>query len=879
LAEDREGTIWLGTSGGLARFDGNRWMKVGAQWSFPGTSAHGLFLDRAGTLWVATEKSIVFLPRGAKTFQSTSTPVGLVPQIAQAPNGKLWMAETTRSVRPIPLGTKFLPSDETEIRVGSQGICFDRDNSLWIASIGDGLFRVSVPGKLKGKPDRFNGVLEAYTMKDGLSDEIATTIFQDRDGNLWIGTVSGLDRFRKALVPVYSPVDRHDADLVEGNEGDIWITRREGLARVHNSRINPVAFTADVTIAGYRDPAGIIWWVSVNALVRYHEGRFTQFRLPEELPLPFQRPVNITEDRSGTLWMAADGEGLFCRKNGQWSRFQTPARISRLAPRTAFTDDRGWVWFGYEDGTIIHLKEGEMGTVSIPLEAEVGSVEVIRGRNGQVWAGGTLGLASFDGRGFRNVIPADVAAFGEVSGLEEAADGSLWLRGSRGVIHIDQAEILKFQESPTYRVQYGLLDSSDGLPGAFRRIGQKEVSGSNGLIWFWSTGGLAWLNPASIAKNVPPPVSIRSVVTDRSRFVSLANLILPPRTSSLRIEYGAVNLSNPKRVRYRYELDGADKGWQDAGVRREAFYTNLGPGKHRFRVSARNEGGQWNTVEAVLEFNIAPEWFQTIWFRTFCVCFIFVLLWLTYQLRLRQLEHRFDLALEARISERTRIARELHDTLLQSFQGLTLHFQRARNLLPDRAAEAIQTLDRALDGAEEAIVEGRDAIHDLRSPTTAAKALAEEITALGEELIAKGVNTKESVEFRILIEGSVCPMLPNLHIEVFRIAREALRNAFSHSQGKLIETELAYIESMFRLRIRDDGKGIDPEAQILAERTGHWGLKGMRERAEHLGGELEVWSELGAGTEIELRLPASIAYERAVSPSSSWKIWGRKSNS
>jgi signal transduction histidine kinase len=213
---------------------------------------------------------------------------------------------------------------------------------------------------------------------------------------------------------------------------------------------------------------------------------------------------------------------------------------------------------------------------------------------------------------------------------------------------------------------------------------------------------------------------------------------------------------------------------------------------------------------------------------------------------------------------------------LQSFQGITLHFQRALNLLPDRTAEAIQTLETALDGAEEAIVEGRDAIYDLRSSTTAANALAEEITALGEELAAEVTNQKEPPQFRAVVEGSAHALRPDAYIGIFRIAREALRNAFSHSQGHLIETEMAYTESQFRLRVRDDGKGIDPDERVRAERTGHWGLKGMRERAERLGGELEVWSEPGAGTEIELRVPASIAYGTVISQDSFWQFWRRK---
>jgi signal transduction histidine kinase len=275
---------------------------------------------------------------------------------------------------------------------------------------------------------------------------------------------------------------------------------------------------------------------------------------------------------------------------------------------------------------------------------------------------------------------------------------------------------------------------------------------------------------------------------------------------------------------------------------------------------------------------IQPEYWQTWWFRPAAVVLFLLLLTALYLLHLRQQARRFTMTLEARVNERTRIARDLHDTLLQSFQGLTLHFQRARNLLPDRTAEAMETLDTALDGAEAAIVEGRDAIHDLRFPTNAVKALAEEITALGEELAADVTNQKVPVQFQVVVEGAAHALRPNAHIEVFRIAREAMRNAYLHSQGRLIETEMAYTESLFRLRIRDDGKGIDPDERVRAERTGHWGLKGMRERAEHLGGELEVWSEPGAGTEIELRVPASIAYETVHSRDSSWQFWRRTKN-
>jgi signal transduction histidine kinase len=285
----------------------------------------------------------------------------------------------------------------------------------------------------------------------------------------------------------------------------------------------------------------------------------------------------------------------------------------------------------------------------------------------------------------------------------------------------------------------------------------------------------------------------------------------------------------------------------------------------------------WDRIGILYNITQRPYFYQTTWFRLVSVSALVFLLFAVYLIRVRHIIRQAHIRHEERLVERERIARELHDTLLQSFQGLTLHFQRARNLLPQRASEAIQTLDRALDGAEQAIVEGRDAIHDLRSSLPAALSLAEEITSLGEELVANDRN-EDPVQFRVVIEGSAQTLNPNVHIEIFRIAREALRNAFSHSQARRIETEVAYNSNLFRLRIRDDGKGIDPDVRNRGERIGHWGLGGMRERAQRLGGELEVWSEPGAGTEVELRIPASIVYESSRARNGVWLFWKKTKN-
>jgi signal transduction histidine kinase/ligand-binding sensor domain-containing protein len=877
LAQDREGTIWAGTSGGLARFEGNRWKGVGIDWSFPGKSAQALLLDRKGTLWVDTEDTLVFLPSGARTFQSTSIHVGPVPQIVEAPNGKLWMAELGRSVRPIPLDTKLEPSEKTEVRVGSQAILFARDGDLWITTMGDGLRRVPSPEDLKGKPGRFSGSIESYTAKDGLSDDIAESAFQDREGNIWVGTFGGLDRFHKgALVPIDSPfklsVTDRDADIVPGNAGDVWMATSEHVARIHEFKIYPVSYPVGPPLAGYRDSAGTIWWVSQDALVQFEHGQFSRFRLPRELTVPFRGSVNITEDSLGVLWAGFRQEGLFYWDRRVWTRFETPPELTKLWPTTAFTDHLGRVWFGYDDGTIIYLSGGKIQTVSAGEGSPVGHVRGIRGRNRQVWVCGESGLAFFDGRRLRIVATADAAGFGAISGIEETSDGSLWLREQRGVVYINQGELRKFCKRPTYRVHYDVFDSLDGLPGTFGSTGQKEVLDTNGRVWFLATNGIAWLNPASVSSKAPPPVSIRAVVADGRRFISRTNLTLPARTTNLQIEYAALSLSIPGRVRYRYELEGADKDWQEPGVRRVAFYTNLGPGKYRFHVNARNQGGEWAARDAVLEFSVAPAWFQTIWFRAFCVGLFLLLLCVLYQLRLNQLKRQFNAALEARVDERTRIARELHDTLLQSFNALLLRLQAVSNVLPVRPEEAKHRVDTAIEQASNAITEGRDVVHQLRSDRLMTIDLAEAISAFAKQLAADQP-LGDCPDVRIHVEGRPRDLNPTLRDEVYRITAESLRNACRHSHARQIEVEIRYDEHHLRLRIRDDGKGIDPGVRDNDPAPGHWGLRGMRERAKLVGGNLEIWSELDSGTEVELRIPATNVYAKPRAPR--WSAFSR----
>jgi signal transduction histidine kinase/ligand-binding sensor domain-containing protein len=876
LAQDREGSIWAATDSGLMRLEGNGWKQVGKDWNFPGKSARTVFLDRQGNLWASTDDTLVFLPPGARRFEPTDIQVGQVYQIAQASTGKLWMAETTRSVRPIPLSDKRLPPDEPEVRVGSMAILFDRGDALWITSIGDGLRRSPAPELLKGSIKEFSTAIDSFTTKNGLSDNVVLAIFQDREGNIWVGTNSGLDRFSKtnlipAVVPHYSIIFNV---LAAGDAGDVWVSM-VSMARLQEGSADRAHPIPTQPLYAYRDPAGAIWWFGTDAIFRYDVGKYTRVPLPPSFPKRYANAgLAAAEDGSGTIWMAIRG-GVFYWKGGRWQRLET--EFATLLPRAAFTDWMGRAWFGYAGGTIIILDQGKIQRVFPADDSPVGDLRAINGRGRHLWVGGELGVAFFDGNRFRRIIPADAEAFGAVRGVEEIPDGSLWLVENRSIIQIPASEVQQALNNPSYRVRYRVFDSFDGLPGTFvgTAINQKEIRGTDGRLWFAASGGLVWLDPAKIFTNtLPPPVLVRSVNANGRQFGSLANLVLPPQATNLQIGYTALSLVVPEKVRFRYMLEGVDKEWQEAGTRREAFYTRLGPGEYHFRVIACNNDGLWNEQGARLDFGIAPAWFQTTWFRAFCVCVFLLLLWALYQLRLRQLEQQFAIGLEARVNERTRIARDLHDTLLQTLHGLMFRFQAARNMFASRPEEAMVALDGAIKRTEEAIAESRDAIKDLRVER-ASTDLKELLTATCQELEISVGGHANPPTFQVIVAGERRDLSQEIEDEVYRIGRELLRNAFQHAQARHIEAEIRYDDDALTLLVRDDGKGIDPIVVKEGGRTGHWGLPGVRERAKQIRADIDFWTENRAGTEVRLKVPGSLAY-KAVADKAKFKSFRRE---
>jgi signal transduction histidine kinase len=480
------------------------------------------------------------------------------------------------------------------------------------------------------------------------------------------------------------------------------------------------------------------------------------------------------------------------------------------------------------------------------------------------WLGGEFGLARFDGERFHNVLSAPELPLEGITGIVETMGGELWLNDRAGIVHIAATELQRSRRDPAYRVRGETLGAFDGVVGssAMVRPLPTAIETPDGKLWFATTSGIYGIDPARRVRNrVPPPVLIRALTVADHTIEAIPGLTLPVYTTTVRFDYIGLSLTAPEKVRYRYRLDGADTDWHELTAGRQALYTNLRPGRYAFRVIAANNDGVWNESGATLSFVIPAAFVQTGWFIVLCVAGGAAAVWALVRVRVRQvangIRRRLEERMEERLNERTRIARVLHDSLLQGFQGLMFRLQAVRQLLPP--GEAAKSLDSAMQLGDQAICEGRDAVQNLRSSSFDDRDLATSLSALGTELGA-GLDPQSMPQYRVVVEGTPRELTVVVCDEACRIVREAVSNAYQHAKARHIETEVTFGAADLTIRVRDDGIGVDPQILARGQRPGHWGIPGMRERSESLGGHLHVWSQGNTGTEIELRIPAHVAY-------------------
>jgi signal transduction histidine kinase/ligand-binding sensor domain-containing protein len=866
FAHESDGTLWVAALEGLGRFSGGHWETVSSDWNFRGHAAHWVLLDQQGTLWVAGGETVEFLRRGSHRFEDTGIRSRYKSTLALASDGTVWLGG--ESIAPRPLNPARLGRDEPAAKLEPvKRFLVDREGSIWatVAQRG-GIYRATQhnPSSDATTP---HPAIEMLTESDGLTSDIAVPVLEDHEGNIWVGTNLGLNRLHAArFVREWRvPTSRAAYALAADPRGSVWIASGTQLFEAYGSRCDLVASLPSPIRSAYRDPSGTLWFGTEESLVELVDKKPKSLPLPASAqPIPYQYVRAMTSDPSHRLLVSVVNRGVLRLDDRQWDLSDSKAQLSEATPTALWTDAAGRQWLGYSDGTAA-LRAGNTSQVfGADQGLHVGPVLVIRGSRADVFIGGEWGIARFDGRRFRSLSASRSDAFSGISGIILRENGDIWLNGNRGVVRMSPDALDDAYDHPATKMRYDLFDVHDGLPG-YAQQGEdaSAVAGADGRLWFATNHGIAWIEPDRIATNsVSPHAVIRSVVADQRTYHRAGPIVLPEATRSVRIDYTAPSLAEPERLQFRYKLEGAEDTWRDAGNERSVRYANLSPGQYTFRVIAANNDGVWNDVGATVAFTLRPAFYQTSWFLVLVSAACLGVLWLLLWARLRQVTRserkRLEQRMEDRLGERTRVARELHDTLLQSFQGVLLRFQVAYELLPARPVEAKQDLANAIDRTVRAIDEGRDAVQGLRNTAVEGDDLAAAIKTLVEELASDHYGN--DVVFQVDLHGVPQPLLPLVRDEIYQIAGEALRNARRHAQASEIEVELHYDERQLRLRIRDDGKGIDAKFLSAERATGHYGLHGLRERATLIGGKLAIWTASGLGSEIELTVPAARAY-------------------
>ena len=880
LVEDQDGTLWAGgftppgSPGRLCAIADRR-----ARCSDLAHGVMGLYEDSRRTLWVSqfeglwrwTPSRPEFFPTGAR----------MRSPVIETDDGAL-LISTSDGLRRFANG-KF---EEYSIGIptpqpGATAFLRDRDGGLWMG-IGVGLAHLH-----RGRTDIFNA-------NDGLSGNTVNALFEDREGNIWAATDGGLDRFRDLAVQTFSTnqgfVAGRPGSIQAAADGSLWFGTPDRLINWRDWRMTvyqgPSGNAGDAIptrvvrnsglppeLQALLQDAGGRLWVTALGVFGYLDGdKFIPMKA-----VPGQETAAIAEGARGDLWISFN-DNLFHVVDGRLVEQIPGARLGmrgHVDGRIA-VDLHGGLWIGFRQGGVAYLRNGRIersyATVDGMGEGRVSHVRL--DHRGALWVATEGGVSRIkDGHvatlSTRNGLPCNAAHWSQ-----EDVDNSLWIYLECGLARVVASETSAWAEDSNRSVHATVLDAFDGVAAktvAFGAADPPVTQSRDGRIWFSVQGGVSVVDPRRISSNrLAPPVHIEQVTADHRSYGASPRLQLAPLIRNLQIDYTALSFVAPEKNQFRYKLEGRDGDWQDAGNRRQAFYTDLDPGHYRFRVIAANSSGVWNEQGATLEFSIAPAYWQTNWFRALCVAAFLALLWTLYLLRVHQLARQFNRTLEARVNERTRIARDLHDTLLQSFHGLLLRFQTARDMFASRPGDALEVLDGAIDQAADAITEGRDAVQGLRTSTEETNDLADAIRTLGGALAAEeGVD--RGIALRIDVQGGPRELHPIVRDELVRIAGEAMRNAFRHAEAKQIEVEIRYDDRRLRLRVRDDGKGIAAETLKAGAREGHFGLPGMRERARLIGAKLTVWSRDDQGTEVEVSVPATHAYASPPAAATSWR--------
>lgn len=864
LARDRDGAIWAAAHEGLARFDGQRWTTIGAAEGFDSSSARAVFVDRDGTVWAASSHRLYQRPAGAGRFTEVDGALDWASQIAQAADGSIWIAEryVNRLHRVVPDPLPRLQTQTVDAPIN--GLLFDHAGGLWASTPGNGLRRyrhAQMPLDLAGA--------ERVTRREGLSADYLWPLLEDRDGSLWAGSNAGLDRFRlRELSPAPLPAGTLNAALAVATDGALWAaSNNRGLMRLDDGELQHWPITEPVT-ALLADRAAGVWAGGPHGI--WHAtpaGVELQARLPEQAgPDTSVRAMALAAD--GSLWVSLNGLGLFVLREHRWQALAGVSELhSQVMPVSAGSDGQGRLWFGYRDNLLVSRQGDALRRWGAADGLRIGHVTAQLHRQGDSWFGGQHGLARFDGERFQTLaLPAN-GQFDNIYALLPGDDGDLWVHGKGGILQLPAAEVARALAEPGYRLRYRSVSLDGSLANDPYRVLPLPtgVVGADGRLWFSTSAGVSLLDPARQPAATPlPAVVIEKVLVDGAAEPLSAALQLPADSRRIVIDYTALHLRAPQSLSFRYRLQGYDRDWNEAGRQRRATYTGLPAGDYRFEVQVFDQGGGQPAAPRVLAFSVAPAFYlRPLFYLPLAAALLLGLGWLHRRV-VRRDRQRLQLQLQAQQGERERIARELHDTLLQSLQGLMLRFQAAADTLAaDHPART--RLERALDRADEVMHEGRERVQQLRQPAASGLGLATELSQFVQGLDEPGL------ELAVQVSGDERSLQAPVQDAAYRIAVEAVGNAMRHGAAQRITVTLSYGARLLRLRIEDDGQGIALPYASAAGRPQRWGIRGMHERAAQIGASLEVQPLTGGGTRVELQLAAALSYTHPTRQP--WRRW------
>lgn len=895
LTADREGNLWMKVqSQGLLRYRNGMFQAELENSSALATVVTAMGLTKSGELLVSRSNGLL-RSSGGKLLDLASPPEWknlLVISMAETGDGKLWMGtrdaglfylsggRVTRVTAGLPdqKVNSLLAAGDRDLWVGTDAglvrwngteltrertprsleraqittLAKDRDANIWVASA-QGISRITPSGVS----------LAAQSGPPAGGEMVA--LFEDHEGSLWVGNSRGIERFRDTLFLSYDPAvlsrSENYGPLYVDVGGHTWFAPSSGgLFRLQGEKAEKIGndgLASDVvySISGSDDD---VWLArQKGGLTHLHsQGATTTARTYTARDgLPRDTVYTVHRNRDGTVWAGTLNGGVSRFQNGKFTTYTTANGLASNTISAIEEGSDGAMWFATPNG-VSEFNQDRWKVFTGRDGLPPGGVNCLLADSaGVLWLGTASGIAFLNAGHIQAPANVPESLREPVFGIAEDNTQRLWLTTSNHVLRVNRDSLMVGAVRDVDVREFGIDDGLRGGGGVNRS--RSVVRDPLGRIWLSLQGGIFVVNPArSTGSSAPAPIYLQSVSADGTTLDLRSPVKIPAERRRITFSYIGLSLSMPDRIRYRYMLEGFDRDWSEPSAAREAVYTNLGHGPYRFRVIARNPEGLWNSEGASLAFEIEPAFWQAAWFQFSVLIGAAAAALALYQYRMRMITRQLSLRFEERLVERTRIAQELHDTLLQGFLSASMQLHVAIDRLPPNSPERA-ALTKIVELMGQVIEEGRNALRGLR--LSGSFDLEQAFSLVPHDLSAK-----EDVDFRVIVEGHPRPLHPLVRDEVYRIGREALVNAFSHSKAKKIEAELEYGPSELRVLIRDNGRGIDPEV-LKRGREGHWGLPGMRERAERIGARLHLWSSAAAGTEVELSIPSDLAFQSAPS--------------